>query len=1266
MFANPFLPLFADDDTSDDGSEPEKPPTETPRRPPPARAPETHETPPAEISRRPPLVPARTPKNPPTRASPRRELVSRGTAPHARDVVHNLDRETPRGANVGSRPTAATTSRDPTQDRDQPQDRGPCHALSLSGDDSGELLRFTAAFNGHPVSVLLDGGASCNFISTDLVRRLERLKKVPLADPQPVRVGNKSTIHSTHLCFGNLQYGTYKETLKLYEIDTQYDIILGIGWLRRLNPAIDWRDGTISFEHRGASIVISSDVSEGSTRVELLNHLQFKRAMRKRGGELYLAHVRADEPPETQEHGRHAAAILKEFGDVFPEDLPDTLPPKRDVDHKIELEPGHDPPFKSMYRLSYTELDELKKQLKYLTEKGFIRPSKSPYGAPVLFVRQPDGDGWKMRMCIDYRALNKITIKNRYPLPLIAESLDRLRDAKIFSKLDLAKGYHQIRIAEEDIPKTAFRTRYGHYEFTVMTFGFCNAPATFAALMNDVLREYIDKFVVVYLDDILIYSNNEAEHVEHVRAVLSKLREHKLYAKPSKCELFKKEVTFVGHIVSEHGVRTDPKKIQAVRDWPRPTSVSDLRSFLGFCNFYRKFVKDYSKIAAPLTYLTKKVPWVWTDKQTKAFEELKTAMTTTPVLIVPRMELPFFITTDASDYAISAVLEQDHGNGRQPVAFASRKLADAEIRYPIHEKELLAIVWALKEWRFYLDGRHITAVDTDHASLKYIPTQPHLSARQARWAEVLAEYHLAIRYLPGKKNFVADALSRRPDLRLNAAAIHYIKVDEEFLDDMICAYAADDPFLSDPRVFNHDGLYFFDPDGHSRNLKIYVPPRFRGHVIRENHDTPVGGHFGINKTLECVQRFFYWPGMRATVTDYVNTCDTCMRVKDSNQKPAGLLHPLPIPDFPWQQITLDLITGLPETPRGHNAIATFVDRHTKMAVFEPIEDTVTAEEFAHVYLRTVFRRFGLQHEFISDRDPLFTSTFWRAALEMLGTNLRMSTGAHQQTDGQSERANRTVEQILRGFVNASGDDWDLILPMAEFAYNNTVSPSTGYSPFYLNAGRHPIAPCDLSDILREASGSTPPAPLAFLDNIDDALLRVKANIARAQERQRRNYDAKRRDVAFVVGDEVYLSTKNIPFRGLSKLRDRKIGPFPIIKVHGNDNYELKLPPHLKIHPTFHVSQLHLRRTTDAFPERDKYLDEWTYGNLGADYELPVETEIGLITDILGKRYRRFGKGGRDEYRVKWANKAAGESWVPADKILPACDRLVKEYESKSK
>ena len=449
--------------------------------------------------------------------------------------------------------------------------------------------------------------------------------------------------------------------------------------------------------------------------------------------------------------------ILTEFQDVFPDQLPYGPPPKRVVDHDIDTLPGEAPPHKSPYRLSTAELDELKRQIDTLLEQGWIRPSSSPYGAPILFIPKKDG---KWRMCIDYRALNKITVKNRYPLPKVEELLDRLHGARYFTKLDLASGYHQIRVREADVHKTAFVSRYGSYEYMVMPFGLCNAPATFQCVMNTILREGLDNLVLVFLDDILIYSRTKEEHLEHIREVLTRLRSEKLYGRLKKCDFFRTEVEYLGFDVGAQGIKPSLSKVQAILDWPTPENVTDVRSFLGLCSFYRRFIRWFSELAAPMTDLTKKDRrFVWDDTAEKSFNQLKTAMVTAPVLQLPDFDREFTVTTDASEVSVGAILQQDHGNGLQPVCYESRKLNPAETRYSAYERELLGITWAVGKWRHYLASRHFV-VQTDHDSLKNLPNQPSVNRRVWKWVQVLQGYDCDIVHIPGKEN-PADFLMHR-------------------------------------------------------------------------------------------------------------------------------------------------------------------------------------------------------------------------------------------------------------------------------------------------------------------------------------------------------------------------------------------------------------------------------------------------------------------------------------------------------------------------
>ena len=493
-------------------------------------------------------------------------------------------------------------------------------------------------------------------------------------------------------------------------------MILGIPWLSKENPHIDWTQATVvvNKDHQWISLPLAKPLQ--SNPVHLANKISASQAnqmlKKKEVERAFLGIIRLveqeskgmDAPEEsttTQKPKWDRAlpssirAVLEEYDDVFPQDLPLGLPPVREGhEFKIDLEDEVPPVHRPLYKMSPLELEEAKKQIESMLDHGFVRPSDSPYGAPVLFVPKKDGS---LRFCIDYRWLNKKTVKNRYPLPLPEELFDRLGSAKVFSKIDLRSGYWQMPVKPGDVHKTAFKTRWGLYEFLVMPFGVTNAPAQFMNMMNALLGEYLDKFVLIFLDDVLIYSANPQDHAEHLRKVLGKLREHKLYAKASKCEMLKTSVEFLGQQISKGGMTPTEAKLKAVRDWATPEDVKGVRSFLGFANYYRRFVQNFAAIADPLTSLTRKdVEWQWGPYQRRAFQQLKEALCAAPVLLFPDPKLPYTVVTDVSGTAAGGILMQDQGDGLQPLAFLSRQLKPTEQRYSAYEQGLVAVAHCLQ------------------------------------------------------------------------------------------------------------------------------------------------------------------------------------------------------------------------------------------------------------------------------------------------------------------------------------------------------------------------------------------------------------------------------------------------------------------------------------------------------------------------------------------------------------------------------------------
>ncbi|XP_052723852.1 uncharacterized protein LOC128193787 [Vigna angularis] len=529
------------------------------------------------------------------------------------------------------------------------------------------------------------------------------------------------------------------------------EVILGMDWLAANRILIDCGAKELVFPDE---YEVELSVTLGQLKEDIVD-----------GASCFLIMTHSDERLEGLNHERSSnkssgeRSVVDEFPDVFPDEVPG-LPPPREVEFTIDLVSNAGPISIAPYRMSPAELAELKEQIEELMDKQFIRPSASPWGAPVLLVKKKDGSS---RLCIDYRQLNKLTIKNKYPLPRIDDLLDQLHGTTIFSKIDLRSGYHQIRVKEEDIQKTAFRSRYGHYEYVVMPFGVTNAPAIFMDYMNRIFRPYLDKFVVVFIDDILVYSKSYEEHEDHLRTVLGILREKELYAKFSKCEFLMKEVQFLGHIVSAGGISVDPAKVRAVLEWESPRSVTEVRSFVGLAGYYRRFIEGFSKIVAPLTQLTRKdQSFAWTDRCEGSFQELKNKLTSAPVLVIPDAAKPFVVYCDASHQGLGCVLMQE----KRVVAYASRQLKVHEKNYPTHDLELAAVVFALKIWRHYLYGSTF---------------QKELNMRQRRWLEFLKDYDFELLYHPGKANVVADALSRKV-VHVSSMMVRELSLVESFRD----------------------------------------------------------------------------------------------------------------------------------------------------------------------------------------------------------------------------------------------------------------------------------------------------------------------------------------------------------------------------------------------------------------------------------------------------------------------------------------------------
>nr|GEX46385.1 putative reverse transcriptase domain-containing protein [Tanacetum cinerariifolium] len=605
--------------------------------------------------------------------------------------------------------------------------------------------------------VLFDLGSDKSFVNTSFSHlidinpvRLNTIYEVELADG---RVASTKIVLKG--CTINLVGHLFKIDLMPIELG-MFDVIIGMDWLVEKDAVIVCGKKVVHVPYKNKTLVVEGD--RGASRLKVISCIKARKFI-ERGSQLFMAHATEKEPQEKQIED---VPVIREFPKVFPDDLLG-LPPPRQVEFQIDLAPGAAPVARTPYRLAPSKMKELAKQLQELSKKGFIRPTSSTWGAPVLFVKKKDGS---FRMCIDYRELNKLTFKNRYPLPRIDDLFDQLQGSSVYSKINLRTGYHQLRIREEDIPITAFRTRYGHYEFRVMPFDLTNAPVVFMDLMNRVCKPYLDKFVIVFIDDILIYSKDKEEHEEHLKTICELLKREQLYVKFSKCDFWLESVQFLGHVIDSEGVHVDPANIAAIKNWATPTTPTEVRQFLGLAGYYRRFIEGFSLISKPLTKVTQKnKKFEWETEAEEAFRTLKQKLCCAPILALPEGLDDFVVYSDASLRGFGAVLMQRE----KVIAYASRQLRTHKENYTTHDLELEAVVFALRLWRHYLDGTKCM-VYIDHQSLQYIFDQKELNMRQRRWIELLSDYDCESRYHPKKSNVVADALSRkeRESIRVKA------------------------------------------------------------------------------------------------------------------------------------------------------------------------------------------------------------------------------------------------------------------------------------------------------------------------------------------------------------------------------------------------------------------------------------------------------------------------------------------------------------------
>ena len=964
------------------------------------------------------------------------------------------------------------------------------------------------------------------------------------------------------------------------------------------------------------------------------------------------------------------------------------------LDHEIKLVEGFKPKKGSIYPLSPKEREELDQFLDENLGCGKIRPLVSPQAAPVFFVAKKDG---KKRLIQDYRYLNSHTVVDSYPLPDIKTLLDDLASSSYFTKFDVRWGFTNICIKAGDEWKAVFVTPRGVFEPLIMFFGQTNAPPTFQRYMNETFARMIsERKVVIFMDDVIVHGNTREELTAHVSEFLQKCKDEDLCLKISKSTFETQEVDFLGYKVKYRQYSPCPIKTAAIKDWPAPMNLKELRSFIGFCNFYRMFIANFSQITHSLHLLTKKdQEYIWEEPQQQAFAELKTWLTSSLVLRLPDLSKPFTIQTDASKLGTGAVLlQQDAAGVPHPCAYLSQALVGAEQNYQVYDLELLAVIHALKAWRPYLVSPvEPTMIYTDHQNITYFRQPQDLTAQQMHWHSILQEYPVQFVHIAGKKNGAPDLLSRMahfvpsvtpqltliPDslvdcerggvknLKPGSFSVKVTKIREKTptssttdgqrppeetpktaipsgkgvltLSNELAAKARD-------YCVQRKEKKELEEEKIAKNKKrIYIPAELRREALREYHDARLAGHPGVGAMMKKVLKHLWWPTIHRDVRQYVRGCQTCQAAKVNTHPMAPPItpHDVAANPFPFKQVSVDLVTNLPPA-RGFDSILTIVDQGlTKGAYFLPTNKTATSADITVLYHNAVYPNFGIPDAVISDCGPQFVSSFTRDLYSKSGIEMKATTAYRPQSNGEAERVNQEIGTYLRMYCAEKPDDWSLYLADVQFAHNSRIHSMHRQTPFYLLHGYEPTTyPSDIAN----------PPGLA-----DDRLELLAANRDKAIIAHRRAQEAMvawKPGLAykkFEVGDKVWLDARNLHLKTTCKLTPRRLGPFEIIEEISPVVYKLQLPSAWRIHDVFHASLLTPQVITPKYGvPQEPPLPELVDGE--SEHE---------VENIL--RHKFVGRRKELRYLIQWRGYSRAEStWEPEEHLKNAPE-VLEAYKS---
>ncbi|KIH62676.1 integrase core domain protein [Ancylostoma duodenale] len=833
---------------------------------------------------------------------------------------------------------------------------------------------------------------------------------------------------------------------------------------------------------------------------------------------------------------------------------------KGPIRHRIDLVDNAVIPTRKIYRVPLEKRQEIERQISEMLEQGIIRESTSPFCAPIVLVKKREANTW--RFTIDFRGLNAITKPQQSILPNIQDIIDLCANQCLYSSLDFQQGFHQIPLEEDHCERTAFACFLGAFEYVRMPMGLKGAPATFQRIMDD-FKKYIRARVFIYIDDLIITSETVEEHLVDIDEVLTKIEIIGMKLKASKCEFAKKEITFLGFVLSKDGIRPNPEKTEAIDRYPTPKNVTDVKAFLGMCSFFRRFIHRFAAIAAPLTALTKKdITFKWTPECEEAMTTLKKALTTSPILAAPRLGKPFIIETDSSAKGVAGVLKQEQDHAVRIIAYTSRTLNKHESRYPAIELEALGLVFAVQKFRPYIDGAKCTVI-TDHAPLKALLHRKDLTGRLAKYQIILQEFDITILYRPGKKNVLCDTLSRHlPDAENVVNSIIKFPQCDDLFDKIMeeqnqCPWIIkykeslskdqDLPELSEYILIN-DILYKLPTRlYHDPQLVLPETSSIKNDIIQWAHQSQMGtAHLGIRKTQSAVEKIAIWNRMTRDIAQYVKQCKQCQARKDpSAYRIYEPLHQFEVSTKPWQRVHSDVIGPLPLTLDGNKYILVFVDSFSKYIVAEPLPDQ-KSNTTAQIFINRFVARFGLPETLVTDQGSNYMSDTFTTLLRNLHIRHRTSTPYHHQSNGQVERANRTIQEQIAIATQQHHDDWDNVLHLIVHAYNSIENSTTKYSPHFLVHGHEPINIFHLALQLPTKKFTNEDDYATHITNILKTVYEnVKNNIESSQNQQKHHYDLRKRSnkKTYKIGERVWIRKD-----GTNKISTRFEGPYTITDV----------------------------------------------------------------------------------------------------------------------